>query len=103
MSSTEVEEAAAAPAAPPVVYIADLPQYAGQEVTVRGWVQHHRSKGNLQFIVLRDGTGVCQLVAFKGDLSAEDWEAADKLTLESSFAASGTVRADARAPGGVEV
>ena len=77
--------------------------HVGQEVTVRGWVQHHRSKGKLQFIVMRDGRGVCQLVAFKGDLSEADWEAADKLTLELSFAATGAVRADERAPGGDEI
>src|SRR5579859_378907 len=104
MSSTEVvtPEVPAAPAAP-VVYIANLQNFVGQEVMVRGWVQHHRSKGKLQFIVMRDGTGVCQLVAFRNDLSAGDWEAADKLTLESSFAATGLVRADARAPGGFEL
>ncbi|MGI8586206.1 MAG: asparagine--tRNA ligase [Chloroflexia bacterium] len=87
----------------PVVYISDLPGYVGQEVTVRGWLQHHRSKGKLQFIVMRDGSGVCQIVAFKGDLSEADWEAADKLTLESSFSATGMVRADERSPGGVEL
>ncbi len=103
MSDTEVTEQAAPAAEAPAVYIRDLPSHVGQEVTVRGWVQHHRSKGKLQFIVMRDGSGVCQLVAFKGDLSGEDWEAADKLTLESAFAATGTVRADERAPGGVEI
>ncbi len=92
----------AAPA-PSTVYINKLGDHEGAVVTVRGWVQHHRSKGKLQFIVMRDGTGVCQLVAFKGDLSPEIWEAADRLSLESSFAATGTVRRDARAPGGFEL
>ena len=104
MSSAETAATAAQPAgAAPVVYISDLKRYIGEEVTVRGWVQHHRSKGKLQFIVMRDGTGVCQLVAFKGDLSEADWDAADKLSLESSFSATGAVRADERAPGGVEI
>jgi asparaginyl-tRNA synthetase len=104
MSSAETTAPAAEPVGPaPVVYISDLKRYIGQEVTVRGWVQHHRSKGKLQFIIMRDGTGVCQLVAFKGDLSEADWEAADKLSLESSFSATGAVRADERAPGGAEI
>lgn len=104
MSSIEVEGApAAAPSPASVVYIGDLQAHVGQDVTVRGWVQHHRSKGKLQFIVIRDGSGVCQLVAVKNDLSPEDWEAAEKLTLESAFQATGTVRADERAPGGVEL
>jgi asparaginyl-tRNA synthetase len=66
-------------------------------------VQHHRSKGKLQFIVMRDGTGVCQVVAFKGDLAPATWEAVDRLSLESSVAATGTVRRDERAPGGFEL
>jgi asparaginyl-tRNA synthetase len=104
MVSTGVEETHAPESSGvPVVYIADLKDHEGAVVTVRGWVQHHRSKGKLQFIVMRDGSGICQVVAFKGDLSEADWEAADKLSLESSFAATGTVRADARAPGGYEI
>src|SRR5689334_5582739 len=95
---------AAAPAdnaaTPPAVYINELGDHAGEVVMVRGWVQHHRSKGKLQFIIMRDGTGVCQLVAFKNDLSPEMWDAVDRLSLESSFAATGTVRRDERAPGG---
>src|SRR3954471_22548443 len=98
-----VNDAAAMAPASPTVYINELGDHEGAVVTVRGWVQHHRSKGKLQFIIMRDGTGVCQLVAFKGDLSPEMWEAADRLSLESSFAATGTVRRDARAPGGFEL
>jgi asparaginyl-tRNA synthetase len=90
-------------APPPTVYINELGDHAGEVVTVRGWVQHHRSKGKLQFIVMRDGTGVCQLVAFKNDLAPEMWDAVDRLSLESSFAATGTVRRDERAPGGFEL
>jgi len=100
---TTIEEPAVDMAAAPVVRIADLKAHVGEGVTVRGWVQHHRSKGKLQFIVMRDGSGICQLVASKADLSAEDWDAADSLTLESSFSATGTVRADERAPGGAEI
>ncbi len=87
----------------PVVRIAELKAHVGEDVTVQGWVQHHRSKGKLQFIVMRDGSGICQLIASKADLSAADWDAADALTLESSFSATGTVRADERAPGGAEI
>jgi asparaginyl-tRNA synthetase len=90
-------------ASPPIVTINELGDHEGEVVTVRGWVQHHRSKGKLQFVVMRDGTGVCQVVAFKNDLSPETWDAVDRLSLESSFAATGPVRRDERAPGGFEL
>jgi asparaginyl-tRNA synthetase len=98
-----VEEIPAQTATAPVVRIGDLKNYVDQEVTIQGWVQHHRSKGKLQFIVMRDGSGICQIVVSKAEVSEEDWDAADKLTLESSFTATGRVRADERAPGGAEM
>jgi len=32
----------------------------GQQVRLRGWVHHKRSSGGVQFILLRDGTGIIQ-------------------------------------------
>jgi asparaginyl-tRNA synthetase len=87
----------------PVVYIENVGGYEGNEVTLRGWVYNKRSSGKLQFILLRDGTGVIQCVAFKGNFSPEQFEALDKLTQESSIEITGNVRKDARSPGGYEV
>lgn len=98
-----VEEIPAQTQTAPVVRIGELKNYVDQEVTIQGWVQHHRSKGKLQFIVMRDGSGICQIVVSKSEVSEADWDAADKLTLESSFTATGRVRADERAPGGAEM
>jgi asparaginyl-tRNA synthetase len=72
-------------------------------VTVRGWVSHLRGQGKVAFVVLRDGSGTLQNVLVKNAISAEDWERYGQLTLESSVAITGEVRADARAPGGVEL
>ena len=58
----------------PNVYISDLHAHEGERVTVRGWLMHHRDKKKLQFLVLRDGTGTVQAVAFQDDLSPEAWE-----------------------------
>jgi asparaginyl-tRNA synthetase len=85
------------------VYIADLKDHDGQVVTVRGWLMHHRDKKKLQFLVLRDGTGTVQAVAFVNDVPAESWEKIDRLTQESSIMVTGTVRRDERAPGGYEI
>ncbi len=82
-----------------VISIANIAEHVGQVVTVRGWVYNRTDKGKLQFIQLRDGSGVAQCVAFKRDLDPEQFEVAAKLTQESSVTITGEVRADERAPG----
>ncbi len=81
------------------IRIENIARYVGQDVTVRGWVYNRTDKGRLQFIQLRDGSGIAQCVAFKKDTSPEEFEIASKLTQESSVIITGTVRADERAPG----
>ncbi len=80
-----------------------LPPLVGQTVTVRGWVMTTRSSGKIAFIVLRDGTGYLQAVLSKKDVPDAAWDAFGKLTQETSVAVTGTVRADPRGPGGVEL
>lgn len=79
--------------------IRDIAGYEGQDVTVRGWVYDRTDKGKLQFIKLRDGSGVVQCVAFKKDMDEALFDAASKLTQESSVIITGSVRKDDRAPG----
>ena len=87
----------------PVVTIDQLSQHDGETVTVRGWLTHHRDKKKLQFLVLRDGTGVVQAVAFQDDVPPEAWQRIKDLTQESSVVVTGSVRKDDRAPGGYEL
>ena len=84
-------------------YIEELAKYVGEEVTLRGWAFHLTGKGKLNFITLRDGTGVCQCVVFKGNVSEEVFEAAKSLTQESSLSVTGKVKEESRAPGGYEI
>jgi asparaginyl-tRNA synthetase len=91
------------PTQAPAVYIDQLSHHEGESVTVRGWLVHHRDKKKLQFLVLRDGTGTVQAVAFQDDLSPEAWERFRDLTQESALIVTGTVRKDERAPGGYEI
>ncbi len=84
-------------------WIADLPQHVGQPVTVLGWVVTTRSSGKIAFVVLRDGTGTVQGVLAKADVTEAAWERFAHLTQESSVRLEGTVRADKRSPGGVEL
>lgn len=83
--------------------IKDIGQHAGQEVELRGWLYNKRSSGKIQFLLVRDGTGIIQGVMLKNEVSPEVWEAAKGLTQESSIKVWGTVRADERAPGGYEL
>ncbi|HET8770015.1 MAG TPA: asparagine--tRNA ligase [Gemmatimonadaceae bacterium] len=83
--------------------ISDLGAHVGAAVTVHGWVTHTRSSGKVAFIVMRDGTGILQCVVVKTQVDAAVWERFQSLTLETSLTVRGEVRADDRAPGGVEL
>ena len=85
------------------VTIADLKSHDGEEVTLRGWVYNTRKGGKIRFLLVRDGTGFVQTVAGKQDVSEEDFERLGTLEQESSVEVTGIVRADERAPGGVEM
>lgn len=82
-----------------VIRISDISAYDGQNVTVRGWVYNRTGKGKLQFVQLRDGSGVVQCVAFKKEMDEAVFESIKSLTQESSVVVTGSVRADDRAPG----
>jgi asparaginyl-tRNA synthetase len=82
-----------------LTHIEDAARYVGQCVTVQGWVQLKTGKGKLQFLRVRDGTGVIQAVVFQGNVDPETFEAAKRLPQESSVTLTGTLRADGRAPG----
>jgi len=82
-----------------LIQIQDIAKYDGQEVTLRGWVYDRTGKGKLQFIKMRDGTGIVQCVGFKGDMDEAEFELTGKLGQESSIIITGTVRAEGRAPG----
>jgi asparaginyl-tRNA synthetase len=88
---------------PERVYVSDIAQYEGQEVTLKGWLYNKRSSGKLHFLQVRDGTGVIQCVIFKGEVSPETFRLADHLPQESSLVVTGMVRADARSPLGFEL
>ncbi len=83
--------------------IEQLPEKIGQTVTLQGWVQDKTGKGKLTFIRLRDGSGMVQCVVFAPNLEERVVSDAKSLTQESSVAITGTVRAEERAPGGVEI
>ena len=85
------------------VTIADLRHHVGLTVSVRGWVSTTRSSGKIAFLVLRDGSGYLQAVFPKNEVAIGAWERFGTLTHEACVTITGTVREDARAPGGFEL
>ncbi|HEX3909262.1 MAG TPA: aspartate--tRNA(Asn) ligase [Solirubrobacteraceae bacterium] len=84
--------------------IAELPQKIDQQVKLRGWVNALRDQKRVQFIVLRDETGMAQVVLAKGDPPSELNEQVSALTQESAVTLVGTVKADERVNlGGLEL
>ena len=85
------------------VYVEDLARHVGETVTIRGWLYNKRSSGKVKFPVMRDGTGLLQGVLVKGSVPDEVLERFEELTQESSFAMTGKIRVEPRAPGGHEM
>ena len=85
------------------VYINQLAQHVGAEVTLKGWVYNLRSSGKILFLQLRDGTGIIQCIVVKSAVAPELWETLKAVGQESAVTVRGTVRQDARAPGGFEL
>src|SRR5512139_1333882 len=76
-----------------------IADYDSQEVTIQGWVYSRTDKGKLVFLLVRDGHGFVQCVAFKGDMDAGDFEKVQRIPQETSVIITGPVRVDPRAPG----
>lgn len=85
------------------ITIAELPSHLGEKVTIDGWLYNKRASGKLQFPIVRDGSGYLQCVVSKKEVPEASWAAADQATQESTVRVTGTVRAEERAPGGVEL
>ena len=85
----------------PVVAIRELKTMAGKVARLQGWVHGKRSNGKVVFLLVRDGTGLCQCVIEAA--VADAFSKASELTQESSLTITGCVRLDERAPGGAEV
>ena len=83
--------------------INSLSQQVEKEVTLAGWLYNSRTSGKIQFLIIRDGTGLCQCVVEQGNVPDEIFEQLKHLGQESSLTVTGTVRAEPRSVGGYEL
>jgi nondiscriminating aspartyl-tRNA synthetase len=84
--------------------ISELPGLTDRRVTIRGWVNALRDQKRVQFVILRDESGMAQAVLPKGDEPSELNAAISALTAESAVTVTGTVVADERVKlGGLEL
>ena len=85
------------------VYVNEISNYDGKEVTLKGWLYNKRSSGKIWFLIFRDGTGFIQCVVSRSDTDEKTFQLYDELGQESSIIVHGIVHQDRRAPGGYEV
>ncbi|MFD7524028.1 MULTISPECIES: asparagine--tRNA ligase [Paenibacillus] len=83
--------------------IHEVKDHVGESVRIGCWLHNKRKSGKIQFLQLRDGTGFIQAVVVKSEVSEEVWEAASKLTQESSLYVTGSVREEPRSKSGYEL
>jgi aspartyl-tRNA synthetase len=76
--------------------IEELPGKIGERVRIRGWVHALRDQKRVQFIVVRDESGLAQVVLSKDDPPSELNERISTLTVESAITITGAVAADER-------
>lgn len=81
------------------ILASQLPQCIGQTVFLRGWLNNLRSFGKLHFLVLRDRSGLCQIVIKE----AEQGKALSHLQPGSVLIITGSAISSPQAPLGVEV
>lgn len=79
-----------------------IPQMAGEEVILGGWIRNYRDLGGLKFLNLQDKYGERQVTLKKGVVSDEVFEKAD-VGYQYCVMIKGKVKAFEKAPGGVEI
>jgi len=77
---------------------ADLPAHIGERVTIAGWLHRRRDLKSVTFLILRDRSGLAQVVLPPGPAA----EAPD-LPEETVLQVEGLVVANPQAPGGAEL
>lgn len=79
--------------------IRDIPTHIGEQITIQGWLHKKRLLGRLNFLTVRDRSGLAQNLIE----SRDEMEKLRGLQIGTVVSFTGTVVADERAPGGAEL
>ena len=82
-------------------HINTIKEHIGKQVKIAGFAQTIRDQGSIKFLMVRDITGIIQIVVTKH--SADALAAAKTLTHESVVEIVGLAKAEKQAPGGFEI
>jgi len=74
-----------------LVSINEAKNHVDKDVTIRGWAYNKRSSGKIQFIQLRDGSGLIQGIMVKGEVGDDIFKKGEDLTMESAVSVSGKI------------
>lgn len=85
------------------IYIADIKDYKDKDVTISGWLYNKRGSGKVQFLQVRDGSGIIQAVVGKNDVDENVFDLCRDMSQESSIQVTGKVVEDTRSPIGFEI
>lgn len=83
------------------VHINQISSQVGEQVKIQGFAQVIRDQGSIKFLLVRDLTGVIQVVVLKENVNAK--KTVSSLSVESVVEIIGTVKAEKQAPGGYEI
>ncbi|MFH1750053.1 MAG: aspartate--tRNA(Asn) ligase [Candidatus Micrarchaeota archaeon] len=75
----------------------------GKDITLAGWVHETRTFGPINFVILRDRTGLMQIILKKGETPEPLIEKAKKLVKEAAIVVKGKVRSSKMANLGREL
>lgn len=82
-------------------YIKELKGSVGTEVIIKGFIHSIRNQGGIKFLIIRDISGLTQVVVLKSE--KEVFDLVPTLTNESVVAIKGLVKEEKQAPGGIEL
>ena len=80
---------------PARVWIEDLWNYVDKEVVLKGWIHRLRKLGGINFAILRDRSGIVQVV--------DEMRLLQRFKHENVVEIVGKVQREKRAPGGIEI
>lgn len=83
------------------IQIKDIKDKIGQQVKIAGFIHIIRDQGSIKFLMIRDITGIIQVVVLKNNIMA--FEIASTLNHESVIEIIGLAKEEKQAPSGVEI